>query len=171
MKKNFDKSLTMLLAHEGGYNNNPHDPGGMTNLGVTRKTWEAYTDHDVTEADMRALTPAKVAPLYRDRYWNAVRADELPSGVDHAVFDFSVHSGPIRAIRTLQIVLDIPADGRIGPRTLKAVAMTPAQVIIADLTDARIAFLKGLAAYDKFGRGWIRRVNEVAVEANELARA
>ena len=169
MKTNFDKCLTMLLAHEGGFVSHPADPGGMTNLGVTRKTWEAYTDQDASEAEMRALTPAKVAPLYKERYWDEVRGDDLPSGVDHAVFDFAVNSGPVRAIRTLQMVLDIPADGRIGPRTLKAVAMTPAKTIIADLCNARVEFLSGLKTYPTFGRGWVRRVNEVEAKASELA--
>ena len=169
MKDNFDKALTLMLAHEGGYVNNPHDPGGMTNLGVTRKAWEAYTDHDATEADMRALTPAKVAPFYRDKYWNAVRADELPSGVDYAVFDYAVNSGPIRAIRSLQHSLAIPTDGLIGPRTLKAAGMSAPSIVIDNLCRERIEFLYRLATFKTFGRGWIRRVNEVEIEAKELA--
>ena len=169
MKSNFDRCLTFLLAHEGGYNCNPRDPGGMTNLGVTKAAWEAYVDHDVVEADMRALTPAKVTPFYRERYWNAVRGDDLPAGVDHAMFDFAVNSGPVRAIRTLQYVLAIPADGMMGPRTLKALGMAGPSNVIEMLCHERAEFLRRLASFKTFGRGWIRRVNEVEVEAKELA--
>ena len=169
MKGNFDLALTRTLAHEGGYVNNPRDPGGMTNLGVTRAAWAAYVGHDVTEADMRALTPAKVSPFYKERYWDAVRGDDLPSGVDYAVFDFAVNSGPVRAIRTLQHSLAIPADGMIGPRTLKAAFMTAPSAVIDNLCRERVDFLYRLASFKTFGRGWIRRVNEVEIEAKELA--
>lgn len=169
MKANFDRSLTMMLAHEGGYVNNKLDPGGMTNLGVTKATWEAYVDHDVTEAEMRALTPAKVAPLYKAKYWDAVRGDDLPAGVDYAMFDYAVNSGPVRAIRTLQSSLAVPTDGMIGPRTLKAAGMSAPGVVIDNLCRERAEFLARLSTYKTFGRGWIRRVNEVEVQAKELA--
>jgi lysozyme family protein len=158
----------MMLAHEGGYNCNPRDPGGMTNLGVTKATWEAYVDHDVTETDMRALTPAKVAPLYKTHYWDAVRGDELPSGVDFAMFDFAVNSGPVRAIRTLQSSLAVTSDGMIGPRTMKAVSLSAPGVVIDNLCHERAEFLNRLSTFKTFGRGWIRRVNEVEVQAKEM---
>jgi lysozyme family protein len=169
MKGNFDRSLKMMLAHEGGYVCNPRDPGGMTNLGVTKATWEAYVDHDVTESEMRALTAAKVAPLYKTRYWDAVRGDELPSGVDYAMFDFAVNSGPVRAIRTLQSSLAVTSDGMIGPRTLKAASMSAPDVVIDNLCRERVDFLARLSTYKTFGRGWIRRVNEVEVQAKKMA--
>ena len=169
MLKNWEKSLRFVLAHEGGYVNNLKDPGGMTNLGVTKATWEAYVDCDVTESQMRALTPAKVAPLYKERYWDAVRGDDLPAGVDFAMFDFAVNSGPVRAIRTLQSSLAVPTDGMIGPRTLKAVSMIEPGVVIDNLCRERVQFLARLSTYKTFGRGWIRRVNEVEVQAREMA--
>jgi lysozyme family protein len=169
MRKNWEKSFRFVLAHEGGYVNNLKDPGGMTNLGVTKATWEAYVDCDVTESQMRALTPAKVAPLYKERYWDAVRGDDLPAGVDFAMFDFAVNSGPVRAIRTLQSALAVPTDGMIGPRTLKAAAMIEPGVVIDNLCRERVQFLARLSTYKTFGRGWIRRVNEVEVQAREMA--
>ncbi len=169
MKSNFDRSLKMMLAHEGGYVCNPKDPGGMTNLGVTKATWESYVDCDVTESEMRALTPAKVAPLYKERYWDAVRGDDLPAGVDFAMFDYAVNSGPVRAIRTLQSSLAVPTDGMIGPRTLKAAAMSEPGVVIDNLCRERVEFLARLSTYKTFGRGWTRRVNEVEVQAREMA--
>ena len=170
MRKNWEKSFRFVLAHEGGYVNNLKDPGGMTNLGVTKATWEAYVDHDVTEAEMRALTPAKVAPLYKAKYWDAVRGDDLPAGVDFAMFDYAVNSGPVRAIRTLQSSLAVPTDGMIGPRTLKAAAMIEPGVVIDNLCRERVQFLARLSTYKTFGRGWTRRVNEVEVQAREMAK-
>ena len=80
MKENFDEALKALLKHEGGYVNHPADPGGMTNFGVTKRVWEEWVGHAVDEQTMRGLTPDAVAPLYRQRYWDAVRGDDLPHG-------------------------------------------------------------------------------------------
>lgn len=117
MKENFDRAFVETLKHEGGFVNHPKDPGGMTNLGVTKRVWEDYTGRKASEADMRALTPEKVKPLYRERYWNRVRGDDLPSGVDFAMYDFAVNSGPSRAIRTAQKIIGAKQDGMMGPQT------------------------------------------------------
>ena len=143
MLNNWDKSLQLLLKHEGGFVNHPKDPGGMTNLGVTKKTWEGYVGHVVSEAEMRALTPAKVEPLYKARYWNMVRCDELPAGVDYCVFDTCVNSGPHKAILFLQDALGAKMDGQLS-------------------------FLKTLSTWDTFGRGWGRRVEEVERDAKNM---
>ena len=91
MKDNFVKCLTMLLKHEGGYVNHPRDPGGMTNLGVTKKVYERWIKRKVTEQEMKDLKPENVAPIYKVNYWDAVRGDDLPSGVDWAAFDWAVN--------------------------------------------------------------------------------
>ena len=122
MKENFDVALKALLKHEGGYVNHPADPGGMTNLGVTKRVWEEWVGHEVDEQTMRGLTPDAVAPLYRKRYWDAVRGDDLPSGVDLVVFDCAVNSGVGRASKFLQKAVGVADDGKIGPATLRAVA-------------------------------------------------
>ena len=89
MKQNFEAALAHLLSPdiEGGFSNHPDDPGGITNLGVTLRTWEEWVGRPVTEKEMRELTPAKVAPLYKKKYWDRVLGDELPSGLDALVFD------------------------------------------------------------------------------------
>ena len=92
MKENFAEALEHVLKHEGGYVNHPSDPGGMTNLGVTKRVWEEWIGHEVDEKTMRALTPADVGPMYKAKYWDKVKGDELPSGVDYAVFDAAVNS-------------------------------------------------------------------------------
>ena len=168
MKGNFDASLKMLLKHEGGFVNHPKDPGGMTNLGVTRATYEQYLGRAVSEAEMRALTPDNVGPLYKRLYWDKVRADDLPAGLDHAVFDMAVNSGPARAAKFLQRIVGVPEDGAIGPKTLAAVAAHDPADLIADFCQLRLNFLMNLPTWSTFGKGWGRRVAEVESQAQEL---
>lgn len=163
-------AFALLLKHEGGYVNHPQDPGGRTNLGVTQRVWEEWIGHPATEADIRALTPGMVEPLYRERYWDKVRGDDLPAGVDLAVFDYAVNSGPGRAAKTLQEVVGVAADGAVGPKTLRAARAYPADQIIIRIADAREAFLRGLPHWPTFGVGWLSRVLAVRREALEIAR-
>ena len=161
MKDNFDSALKAVLHHEGGFVNHPKDPGGMTNLGVTKRVWEEWVGHEVDEKAMRALTPADVDTLYRRKYWDKVRGDDLPAGVDYAVFDAAINSGPGRAAKWLQTVVGAVPDGAIGAGTLgKVAAMEPA-TIIEKYQETRLAFLKSLPTWDTFGKGWGRRVMEV----------
>jgi lysozyme family protein len=172
VKENFDKCLELMLKHEGGYVNHPQDPGGMTNLGVTRRVWEEWLGRPVSEKEMRNLTPTMVKPLYKRKYWDAVRADDLVSGVDYAVFDVAVNSGPGRAIKFLQSCVGVTADGGFGPRTLAAVKVAeqdPARLI--ELYCAkRLEFLQSLRTFPTFGRGWSRRVEEVKTVALAMAQ-
>jgi lysozyme family protein len=168
MKENFPIALNALLKHEGGYVNHPSDPGGMTNLGVTEKVWEEWVGHPTTEKGMRALTPEMVGPLYRRKYWDKVQADHLPTGVDLAVFDFAVNSGPGRAAKTLQKVLGVTQDGDIGPITLRAALGVDRNKLIADYNAERLAFLQALPHWASFGRGWSRRVAEVQSTAASM---
>ena len=174
MKENFDKAFLETLKHEGGYVHHKLDPGGMTNLGVTKRVWEDYTGRQASEADMRALTPETVKPLYRDRYWNRVRGDDLPSGIDFAIYDFAVNSGPSRAIRYAQKIAGAAQDGVIGPQTLAKIAAYCDQhgeeAFIQAYMDARLEFLQGLGTFNTFGRGWTRRVNDVEHYASVLSR-
>jgi lysozyme family protein len=142
----------------------------MTNLGVTRRVWEEWTSHPADEADMRGLTPGMVEPLYRERYWRKVRGDELPAGVDLAVFDYAVNSGPGRAAKTLQEVVGVAADGAIGPKTLAAARAMEAVEVINGICNARLEFLRGLPTWPTFGKGWWARVEGVRRQASDLAR-
>lgn len=169
MRENFAHSLARVLKHEGGYVNRPDDPGGMTNLGVTRTTWARWKGRAVSEQEMRDLTPEKVEPLYRERFWDAVSGDDLPSGLDHATFDFAVNSGPGRAARTLQLLVGAAPDGQIGPKTLRLLADEDAAVVARELCDARLRWLQNLPTFRTFGRGWTARVNAVRDEAVEMA--
>ena len=161
----FDRALAIILHHEGGYVNHPQDPGGRTNLGVTQRVWEAWVGRRVTEAGMRALTPAMVAPLYRKEYWDACRCDEMPPAVALVVFDFAVNAGVRRASITAQRVVGAAQDGRIGPVTLAAITGRPARTTVTAYSEARRAFYRGLATFSTFGRGWLRRTAEVETTA------
>lgn len=168
MKENFQSALEAVLHHEGGYVNHPADPGGRTNLGVTQRVLAQWRGHDVTEEDMRALTAADVAPLYKSLYWDRIRGDDLPAGVDYCVFDCAINSGPGRAVKFLQQVVGADDDGVIGPGTLKAVAAMPADEIVSRYQAKRLAFLQALPTWDTFGKGWGRRVTEVASAAGKM---
>lgn len=161
MKENFQKAFEVVLHHEGGFVNHPNDPGGMTNLGVTKAAWEEWVGHPVDEKAMRALTPADVAPMYKRKYWDKVRGDDLPAGVDYCCFDAAVNSGAGRAVKWLQGVVGTPVDGALGPKTLAAVAATDPKKIVEAYAKQRLSFLQELPHWGTFGKGWSRRVAEV----------
>jgi lysozyme family protein len=137
-------------------------------LGVTQAVWEDWIDRTVSEENMKALTPAKVAPLYRELYWDRVKGDKLPSGVDYLVFDAAVNSGVSRAAKWLQTTVGAVADGAIGEQTLKLVLLTNPQMLIDKYSANRLAFLQRLATWPTFGKGWERRVEEVRVTAIKM---
>jgi lysozyme family protein len=165
VKDNFEQCLAMVLKHEGGFVNLKSDPGGMTNLGVTKKVWEEWVGHTVDEAAMRALGPSDVAPLYKKNYWDKIRGDDLPEGVDYACFDLAVNSGVGRAAKLLQQAVGVSADGAIGPATLDAVASQNARDVATEICDLRLKFLQSLPTFATFGKGWTRRVSEVEATA------
>jgi len=169
MKENFKDALAAVLHHEGGFVNHPSDPGGMTNLGCTKKVWEEWVGHPVDEHTMRNLSPADVAPLYKARYWDKVHGDDLPAGVDYVVFDAAINSGPGRAAKWLQEVVGVTADGAIGPGTMRAVMAHNPTELVAAYQAKRLAFLQALPTWGTFGKGWSRRVHEVADAGHKMA--
>ena len=168
MKNNFEACFIELLKHEGGFSNHNSDPGGITNLGVTKKTWDEWTGKDNSVDDMKALTPEIVRPLYANRYWDACRCDDLPSGVDYCVFDTAVNSGKVRAIKFLQSVVGTVPDGAIGPVTLASVNVKGPRLVIEQFMDKREAFLRALSTFPTFGKGWLIRTKEVRAKALEM---
>ena len=168
MKENFQKALDAVLHHEGGFVNHPKDPGGMTNLGCTKRVWEEWVGHPVDEKAMRALTPEDVAPLYKKKYWDAVRGDDLPDGVDYIVFDTAINSGPGRAIKFLQGCVGVDMDGALGPKTMAAVRAADPKQLVDDYAKRRLSFLQDLPTWGTFGKGWSRRVAEVENTASTM---
>lgn len=169
MDRNFSRSLNAVLVHEGGYVNHPNDPGGPTNLGVTLANFKRFVKPDGTIEDLKKLTREQAGVVFRRQYWDEVMGSALPDGVDFAVFDFAVNSGPGRAAKYLQAIAQEKQDGKIGPDTLKAVTALDADTVINALCDRRQKFLEGLAIFATFGKGWTRRVKETRALALEMA--
>ena len=174
MRGNFEQSLEWLLKHEGGFVDHPDDPGGMTNKGITLNTYSRWlsevmdVDAELGEETMRNIPDAHVEQIYRQEYWNKVGGDELPSGVDHAVFDWGVNSGTGRSARALQRIVGVTADGGIGPITMSAVRKMDAAEIVEAMHTRRQAFYERLSTFETFGKGWTRRNDETKEQALSL---
>jgi lysozyme family protein len=169
MQENWDNSFAAVLVHEGGYVNDPRDPGGRTNLGVTQRAWEGYVGKSVDEAFMRKLTPEVVKPFYKAMYWDKIKGDQLPAGVDYAAYDLAVNSGTGRAAKFLQTIAGVTADGVIGPKSLEAIKACDPEQTVQAICDMRLDFLKRLPTFETFGKGWSRRVAEVKDKASGMA--
>lgn len=166
MRQNFDTIIVGVLASEGGYVDHPSDPGGATNLGITRATLARWRKVSPVTAlpkqEVKNLTREEAIQIYKAFYWDAVLADQLPSGLDYAVFDFCVNSGPARAVINLQRLLGVADDGVIGPITLNALAkVKDLSTLIHRYQDDRLKFLKALSTFPVFGKGWTTRVQKV----------
>lgn len=176
MQSNWDKSFDHVIAHEGGFSADTRDPGnklpdgrpGSTMWGCTQANWEAYIGKQVTHDDMRALTKEDVKPLYKRDYWDAVKGDDLPAGVDYAVFDMAINGGPGRAKKLLQTALGVTADGAIGPGTLAAIQAADGVELLQKFSDAKEAFYRSLPTFETYGKGWLRRVAEVQTAATTM---
>lgn len=171
MKDNFGKCLAWVLVHEGGYVNDSHDPGGATNKGVTQAVYNGWRkSHGQKTQSVIAISADEISWIYRMLYWDRVRGDDLPSGVDYAVFDFAVNSGVHRASKYLQAVVGAVGDGIIGKGTLAAVDRMGAKETVIALCRKRLGFLQGLKIFWRFDKGWTRRVEEVRRTALEMAK-
>lgn len=168
MHENFDRALGYVLAHEGGYTNHPSDPGGPTNWGITLADARRYWKSDASAADVRAMPLPVAQVIYRARYWDALRCDELPSGVDYALFDYGVNSGVGRAIRVLrQLVRSERSGTKLSDVEIADIARANPRALVVAMCAERRAFLRRLKTWPVFGRGWARRVNDV--EKNAIA--
>jgi lysozyme family protein len=158
----YDESLRRLLVHEGGYTNDAADPGGPTNFGITIYDYRKYVKPNATAADVRAMKLDEAKAIYRAKYWNAQACDELPAGVDYAVFDYGVNSGIGRSGKVLRRALGLPDnDWRTSDAVIAASAKADARKLIAAICDERLRFLQSLHTWPVFGKGWGRRVAEV----------
>jgi lysozyme family protein len=168
MQTNYDKCLETILHHEGGYVNHPKDPGGETNLGVTKRVYEEWGG----TKDMKDLTVEDVAPIYKKNYWDKMKGDDLPGGLDLCVFDFGVNAGPGRAAKYLQSMIGTTPDGGIGPMTLAALQKYVDEnglvESIEEYQKRRQEYYEKLSTFATFGRGWTRRVNETTELAKKL---
>lgn len=168
---NFPACLAITLKEEGGFVDNPADPGGATNLGITIGTLSHYLGRAATVDDVQALTVEAVTPIYHALYWLPVRGDELPFGVDLMVWDTAVNSGPGRAVKLLQEAVGAAVDGIIGSATLALVNATDARALIARYDVAHASFYRSLATFDTFGQGWLNRLRWITQAATAMAAA
>ena len=168
MKSNYDKCLKTILHHEGGYVNHPKDPGGETNLGVTKRVYE---EHGGTK-DMKDLLVEDVAPIYKKGYWDKMKGDDLPGGLDLCVFDFGVNAGPGRAAKFLQSMIGTTVDGGIGPNTLakveEYVRENGEHETVKKYQEMRQKYYEQLSTFATFGKGWTRRVEETTKLALDI---
>ena len=165
MKGNFSRVLALTLKHEGWYSNHPDDPGGSTMRGVTQRTYDAYRKSmGLPPRSVKKITDDELRNIYRRDYWDVVKGDYLPIGLDYATFDAAVNSGPRRAAKWLQRALGVPQDGKIGPVTIaKANDLNPEDVrrAIAASVGHRFDFMQRLSHWPKFKNGWTDRISNV----------
>jgi lysozyme family protein len=170
MRDNFERCLAEVLKHEGGWSDHPSDPGGATMKGVTIGTFAQFKGRKVTKDELRNISDADLRAIYKRNYWDVVRGDDLPAGLDLVAFDAAVNSGPSRGARWLQQALGVTADGKIGPATIEAARAANAGAIAIGACQIRLRFLTGLKTWPTFGKGWTRRVEAVQRVALDMAR-
>jgi lysozyme family protein len=167
----FDACMPFIFKAEGGYSDTPGDPGGPTNFGITLATLKAYEGSpNLTAQDVKNLTPATAKEIYRSNYWNRMQCGALPAGLDLEVFDFGVNAGPGEAVKALQRIVGVTADGSIGPITLAAIGQFKPRDLISQYSEARLAYYKGLNN-PEFEQGWTARVAQIQTAASQMLEA
>ena len=164
----FKECLDLVLKSEGGWVNHPQDPGGETNLGVTKRVWEEYVGHPVDS--LKKLTKEDVAPLYELKYWRPCYCEVLPRGLDFVVFSMGVNAGPGRSVKLLQSAIGCVPDGVIGPRTRELISSSNGANIIKKFSTARREYYQSLKTFPIFGKGWLLRVDREEQEALEMCK-
>jgi lysozyme family protein len=168
MASNFQECLDLVLKSEGGWVNNPADPGGETNLGVTKRVWEEYVGHAVKT--MKNLTKDDVAPMYELKYWRPCYCEVLPRGLDFVVFSMGVNAGPGRSVKLLQQSIGCVPDGVIGPRTRELISASNSANLIAKFSETRREYYRSLKTFPIFGKGWLARVDREEQEALDMTK-
>lgn len=154
---NFDKAFERLIGHEGGYVNDPRDPGGETKFGISKRSYPAE--------DIKTLTLERAKAIYRRDFWGLAGCDAVPDAMKFDLFDMAVNSGPVTAIKTLQRSAGVTPDGLLGPITLQALNSTPSPRLVARFNGHRLDFMTDLRTWSVFGKGWAKRVASNLKEA------
>jgi lysozyme family protein len=173
MNLNFAQSLAWVLQSEGGFVNDPNDPGGATNKGVTQNVYDAYRSaHGLMRQSVLYITTAEVSNIYKAQYWDAVRGDSVPAGVDYCLFDEGVNSGPVKSIIDLQTALGVKADGQFGMITMQALnGVNDIEGLIQKICDLRLNWLHRLSTWRFFGAGWSARIKRVCAQSLVMVTA
>ena len=166
----FAACLPVILATEGGYVDDPSDPGGATNAGITIGTLSQWMRRGATIADVKALTPQTISTIYHDLYWTPAACDDCPVGVDLMVFDTAVNMGVGTAVRFMQGAAGVVADGHAGPLTLAAVKAAAPIGMIEKIAAARVAKYRSFPTFARYGDGWIDRVSRTQKLAEAMVQ-
>jgi lysozyme family protein len=172
MADTFAACLAFTLQQEGGFSDDPNDPGGATNYGITLGTLRSYTGNPgLGVDDIRNIAMSTVQAIYQADYWNRMRCDALPAGVDLMTFDHGVNTGTGRAAMMLQAAAGLTGanvDGAIGPQTLAAIDQIDAATMIADLAARQRAYYQSLANFPRYGAGWLARLDRRQASASAM---
>ena len=169
MKENYQSALNHVLQSEGLWSDNPADPGGATMKGITLATYRSVKGNPyITKEELRNISDQEVADIYKQNYWDKVKGDDLPSGVDYAVFDASVNMGVGRASKLIQTAVGVPADGVIGNQTVQAIKNANPKDLIDKFSAEKDAFYKSLPTFGTFGKGWLNRVAQVKTTSESM---
>jgi lysozyme family protein len=168
MEGNFQDCLDLVLKSEGGWVHHESDPGGETNLGVTKRVWEEYVGHPVET--LKNLTKDLVAPLYEQKYWRPCYGEVLPQGLDFVVFSMGINAGPGRSVKLLQSAIGCVPDGVIGPKTRELISSSNSATLINKFSEVRRDYYRSLKTFPVFGRGWLSRVDREEQEALQMAK-
>lgn len=153
----FGTAFERVIGHEGGYVNDPRDPGGETKFGISKRSYPME--------DIAGLTLERAKAIYARDFWGPAGCDAVPDGARYALFDLAVNSGARTAVKLLQGAVGETDDGILGPRTITAASSMPSARLVARLCAARLKLMTDLATFDTFGRGWTRRVLSILQEA------
>jgi lysozyme family protein len=171
--ENFDRIFEAVIGHEGGWGDDYYDRGNWTSgrvgVGERKGTKYGIAAHAYPKLNIKALTLADAKSLYRRDYWNKVKGDELPSGVDYLAFDGAVNSGWFQSIKWLQRSIGAHEDGRFGPETRRKLSAARPLDVIERYSSARLAFMKQLSTWPRYKNGWSRRVADVRRVASKMA--
>lgn len=171
MQADYGECERRILLSEGGYTNDPRDPGGPTNWGITLADARLHWKPNATAEDVRAMPRSVAERIYKEKYWDALSGDVLPAGVDYAVFDYGVNSGIGRAGRVLRAVLGLPTnDWRVDASVLDRLGRVDAQHVADAVCQERLTFLQRLPTWHVYGMGWSRRVASVKAYSDHLAK-
>ncbi len=150
----FEEAIEIVLKSEGGFVNDPKDPGGTTNFGISQR---AYPQLNIAQ-----LSKEKAIEIYRKDYWEKNKIDSMPDKIRLAVFDCCVNQGADFAIKTLQGICGVEKDGLIGPKTLEQLNRLDSSKVLQMFCDERLKRYGANINFYRYGLGWTRRLLEVA---------
>lgn len=158
----FEEAFRLVIGHEGGYSNDPKDPGGETKYGISKRSY--------SHIDIGALTLDGARRIYKADYWDKIHGDDLDPGLALVAFDAAVNNGVSQSIRWLQGAVGVKQDGVIGPATLNALSKADPAKTLVELHASRIFMMAGLSTWKHFGRGWSRRLADLPYQAAKMAQ-